>query len=65
MLTTESRSLSCCAQRSLTWGLYGSPRQWATIYCQHCRHVYRRGVAVWQARLARDEIEEAECRRTG
>ncbi len=50
--------MTCCNERRLTWGLYGSPRQWATIYCAHCRHVYRRGVPAMQAKLTRDEIEE-------
>lgn len=53
----------CCDRRELAWGLYGSPRQWATIYCRHCRHVYQRGVPAVQAKLIRDEIAEGLCGR--
>jgi hypothetical protein len=56
--------MGCCDRRTLTWGLAGSPRT-ATIFCLPCRHVYRRGVAVWQARLVLDEIEEELCKRIG
>lgn len=51
--------MTCCSHRRLTWGLCGSPRQWATIYCAQCRHVYRREVPAVQAKLIRDEIEES------
>jgi hypothetical protein len=57
--------MSCCAQRSITWGLYGSPRQWATVYCAGCRHVYRWRVPAVQAKLVRNEIEEELCKRIG
>jgi len=52
--------MTCCPSRRLTWGLSGSPRQWATIYCARCRHVYRRNVPVMQAKLVRDELLEAQ-----
>ncbi len=57
--------MTCCNQRQLIWGLSGSPRRWAAIYCTRCRHVHRRGIPMHEARLVRDEIEAELAGRKG
>jgi len=57
--------MTCCSQRQLTWGLSGNPRQWATIFCLRCRHVYRRDVPLHEAGIQRDEIEAEMAGREG
>lgn len=57
--------MTCCSQRQLTWGLSGNPRQWATIFCLRCRHVYRRDVPLHEAGIHRDEIEAEMAGRKG